>query len=133
MRINTQNFVKPDTYQEGFMVPLKQKGTCPYVTMQLLGQRFDALLDSGSELRLMSRQAAKRLMRSEEWKEAKKKGHVQYRTDLRVQAVNCNGDPITIVGRIILPTIYIGEVNLNTPCSFWIMKSSVDELLISNQ
>ena len=131
--IKSQNFVKPDTYQDGFMAPLTQKGTCPYVKMQLLGQTFEALLDSGSGLSLMSRQAARRIMKSDIWKEAKKKGQVQYRTDLKVEAVNCNGEPITIVGRMILPTISINGVNLNTPCSFWIMKSSVDELLISNQ
>ena len=54
-------------------------------------------------------------MKSDIWKEAKKKGQVQYRKDLKVEAVNCNGEPITIVGRMILPTISIDGVNLNTP------------------
>ena len=35
--IKSQNFVKPDTYHDWFMAPLRQKGTCPYVDMQLLG------------------------------------------------------------------------------------------------
>ena len=57
--IKSQNFVKPDTYQDGFMAQLTQKGTCPYVKMQLLGKTFEALLDSGLGLSLMSRQAAR--------------------------------------------------------------------------
>ena len=33
LAIKTQSFVRPDTYADGFMAPLRQKGTCPYVDM----------------------------------------------------------------------------------------------------
>ena len=71
-------------------------------------------------------------MNSALWKEEKKHNRVQCR-NLKVDAVNCNGEPISITGIIDLPSISIHNVNLNTPCSFWIMESSQDELLISNK
>ena len=132
MDIHMEIFVEPDTYADGHMVRLQQKGTCPYLTVQLLGQDFAALLDSGSGLSLMSRKSANRLMSSQGWQSHLEKGEVNYKTDLRVTAINCNGDPLQIVGRLLLPAIAIGGIDLQTTCSFWVMEGSVDKILLSN-
>ena len=53
-------------------------------------------------------------------------------TQIAVAAVNCNGEPIKVTGRIHLPEITIAGVKLEQEVSFWVMEKSVDEVLISN-
>ena len=48
-------------------VALTQKGECPYMKVTILGHQFEALLDSGAGLSLMSKAAATKLMNSKEW------------------------------------------------------------------
>ena len=129
----TGEFVKPDEYTDGHMQILEQKGTCPYMPVKLLENKFDALLDSGSGLSLISRSAAIQLMKSTIWEKLQKEGKAAYKTDLIVNAVNCDGKPINITGRIILPTMSIGTTDLETKCSFWVMESALDEVLIANR
>ena len=129
----TGKVLKPDEYKNGFMQELKVKGTCPYMPVKLLETKFEALMDSGSGLSLISEPAAKKPMKSEAWEKLHKEGTAQYKTDKIVKAVNCDGQPIFITGRIIFPTMSIGDTDLKTKCSFWVMKSAVDEVLLANR
>ena len=129
----TGKFLKPNEYKNGFMTELTIRGTCPYMPVTLLENKYEALMDSGSGLSLISRPAANKLMNSEIWQKLKTEGKVDYRTDKIVKAVNCDGQPIYITGRIILPTMSIGENDLKTKCSFWVMESATDDVLIANR
>ena len=97
----------------------------------ILGHQFEALLDSGAGLSLMSKAAATKLMNSKEWENSIEKP--VHRTDERVSAVNCDGRPLLITGKITLPTMSIGKYDLKQQCEFWIMEGSVDEILIANR
>ena len=99
--------------------------------MTILGHQFEALLDSGAGLSLISKAAATKLMNSKEWKNSPQKP--VYKTDEVVHAVNCDGRPLLITGKLIVPTISIGGFDLKQQCAFWVMKGSVDEVLIANR
>ena len=71
-------------------------------------------------------------MKSDEWKHCKQ-GTPMYKTDEAVSAVNCDGQPLTIMGKLILPTMSIGKHDLNQECEYWVMQGSVDEILIANR
>jgi hypothetical protein len=98
----------------------------------LLGHEFDALMDSGAGLSLISRTSVDTLMKSEEWKNCKQ-GMPVYKTDEAVSAVNCDGKPLTITGKLVLPTMTIGKHDLKQECEYWVMEGSVDEILIANR
>ena len=132
MDYRTEKIVEKEEYPDGYRQLLQQKGTCPYAPVTLLGNKFEALLYSGSALSLISRSAADLLMKSTKWQELKKIGKVDHKIDLHVSALNCDGKPINISGRIILPTMSIGDIDLKKECSFWIMEGGVDSILISN-
>ena len=76
-------------------VKLRQQGECPYMKITLLGHDFNALMDSGAGLSLISKTSAEKLMKSDEWKHCKH-GKPQYKTDEIVSAVNCDGQPLTL-------------------------------------
>ena len=133
MDYKTGKFLKPDEYIGGHMQELTLKGTCPYMPVKLLENNFDALMDSGSGLSLISRPAATKLMKSTAWEKLQKEGKAEYKTDKIVNAVNVDGKTIHITGRIILPTMLIGTTDLETKCSFWVMESALDEVLIANR
>jgi len=113
-------------------VRLIQQGECPYMKITLLGHEFNALMDSGAGLSLISKAAAETLMQSAEWEHCKQ-GKPLYKTDEVVSAVNCDGRPLTITGKLILPTMAIGKHDLNQECEYWVMEGSVDEILIANR
>ena len=112
-------------------VPLTQKGECPYMKITILGHKFEALLDSGAGLSLISKAAATKLMNSKEWKNSPQKP--VYKTDEVVSAVNCDGRPLLITGQLVLPTMSIGKYDLKQQCAFWVMEGSVDKVLIANR
>ena len=109
-------------------VRLTQQGECPYMKITLLIHEFDALMDSGAGLSLISRSAAKKLMNSKEWENSSKKseGKPVYKTDEVVSAVNCDGRPLHIRGQLVLPTMAIGKHDLKQQCAFWVMEGNVD-------
>ena len=47
-------------------VKLRQQGECPYMKITLLGHDFNALMDSGAGLSLISKTSAEKLMKSDE-------------------------------------------------------------------
>ena len=97
----------------------------------ILGHQFEALLDSGAGLSLISKAAASKLMASKEWAESPIKPI--HKTNETVSAVNCDGRPLRITGKLIIPTMSIGKYDLKQECAFWIMEGSVDEILIANR
>ena len=118
MDINSEELVSWEKYKEGDdstkKVRLTQQGECPYMKITLLRHEFEAQMDSGAGLSLISRSAARKLMNSKEWKNSSKKpeGKPVYRTDEIVSAVNCDGRPLHMTGKLVLPTMAIGKHDL---------------------
>lgn len=88
--VSWENYKKGDEATK--RVRLIQQGECPYMKITLLGHEFDALMDSGAGLSLISRASVERLIQSSEWEHCKE-GRPLYKTDEIVSAVNCDGRP----------------------------------------
>ena len=84
----TGKFVKPDEYTDGFMQVLELKGTCPYMPVKLLENNFDALMDSGSGLSLISRSAATKLMKKAQYRKSYKKKEKQHTKQIRLSTLS---------------------------------------------
>ena len=131
VHITTEKPITWEPCKEPWKVALTQKGECPYMKVTIFGHQFEALLDSGAGLSLISKAAALKLMASKEWADSPIKPI--HKTNETVSAVNCDGRPLRITGKLIIPTMSIGKYDLKQECAFWIMEGSVDEILIANR
>ena len=127
-----EEFTAPDAYKTGFMTKLAQDQRCPYVSIELVGHKVKARLDTGSMISVLSRRLAEAIMKSENWAELVKQNEAEFDDQIITKALNCNGDPVKIIGIIKLPTMKIGNIDLKVKCSFWIMESPTNDVLIAN-
>ena len=71
-----EEFTAPDAYKTGFMTKLAQDQRCPYVSIELVGYKAKALLDTGSMISVLSRRLAEAIMKSKNWASKTERGRM---------------------------------------------------------